>query len=61
MGKKMKISTIVLLSALLAFIIGILSIKILHKEDNPIEEACEKIIKSTTQIDVDLSPGSKEQ
>lgn len=30
-------------------------------DDNPIEEACEDIIKETTGIDIDLSPSSPEQ
>jgi hypothetical protein len=30
------------------------------KKDNPIEEACEQIIKNETGIDVDLTPESQE-
>ena len=30
------------------------------KDDNPVEEVCEVIIKKQTGWDVDLTPGSKE-
>lgn len=29
--------------------------------DNPVEEACEGIIKDETGVDIDLSPGSPEK
>lgn len=43
-------------------IISVAAVKILwpaYKDDNPIEEAAEKIIKDTTGVDVDLTPGSQ--
>lgn len=49
-----------IITALIAVAIGWISIKVCKKADNPIEEACEEIIRSNTGIDIDLSLGSKE-
>lgn len=37
-------------------IVGVGSIFVLKKQDNHVEETCEKIIKDQTGVDVDLSP-----
>lgn len=49
-----------LILVVLAFLIAVISIKILKIEDAPIEEACEQLIEHYTGYDVDISPGSKE-
>lgn len=50
--------------ALLIFALGALStyvsVKIYHKEDAPIEEIAEEVVKETTGVDVDFTPGSPE-
>lgn len=44
-----------------AALIGVSSVWVFKfKEDNPVEEATEYIIKEYTNIDVDLTPGSPE-
>lgn len=40
--------------------VGFLAAKITKKDDGPIEEAAERIIKNETGYDVDLTPGSPE-
>lgn len=46
----------------LGLLVGIGSYKYLGmKEDNPVEETCEQIIKMQTGQDIDLSPNSKVQ
>lgn len=45
-----------------ALLIGIATkIVFKMKDDNPIEEVCEKVIESQTGYDIDLTPGSKEK
>lgn len=47
---------------IMAAILGISSYKYFGmKEDNPIEQAAEKIIKEDTGIEIDLSPNSPEE
>lgn len=41
--------------------IGFFSAKIVGKDDQPIEEAAEEVIKLETGMDVDLTPGSPEK
>lgn len=48
-------STIIILVTSIAVIMGIASYKLMGP-DNPIEEACEVIIKAETGVTVDLSP-----
>lgn len=55
----MKEAMIFFAIAALAVIIGIISIYFFGK-DNPVEEACEDIIKKETGADIDLSPDSPE-
>lgn len=42
------------------FLIGVISVHFLG-DDNPIEEACEEIIKLETGKEIDLSPKSPEK
>jgi hypothetical protein len=56
-GDKM-IWTIILVG--LAACVGFFSSYML-KSDNPLEEKCEEIIKEQTGLDIDLTPGSKEE
>lgn len=44
----------------LAVVVGVGSALLLKKDDGPIEEAAEAIIKQQTGVDVDLTPGSPE-
>lgn len=44
----------------LACIVGYLTQHLTRKDDTPIEEACEEVIKEQTGIDIDLSPSSPE-
>lgn len=52
--------SITLLALAVFVMIGGLS-AVLLRNDNPIEEACEEVIKETTGIDVDLTPNSPEK
>lgn len=52
--------SITLLALAAIVMIGGLS-AVLLKSDNPIEEACEEVIRETTGIDVDLTPDSPEK
>ncbi len=45
------------ISAVLSYV----SVKIYHKDDAPLEELAEEIVKETTGIDIDFTPDSKEQ
>lgn len=50
-------SIIIVLTSVL--LIGIVS-RVFMGDDNPIEECCEEIIYDRTQLDIDLSPETKE-
>lgn len=41
-------------------LIGIGSKYVFNKDDNPVEEEAERIIKDKTGIDIDFTPNSKE-
>ena len=41
--------------------VGLVSRHFIKKDDNPIEELAEEIIKQETGIDIDLSPDSPEE
>lgn len=43
----------------ISVVIGLVSIYFLGR-DNPVEEACEEIIKDETGVDIDLTPGTPE-
>ena len=43
-----------------AAVVGIISFYFLGR-DNPVEEACEDIIKAETGVDIDLTPGTPEK
>lgn len=55
-----EVISIVLISV--AIVVGIIgySTHFFLGDDNPIEESCEKIIKDTTGMDIDLTPDSPE-
>lgn len=58
--RRNQMGSITLLVISVLVMIGGLS-AVLLKDDNPVEEACEQVIKETTGIDVDLSPKSPEK
>lgn len=47
--------------AAIAAVVGIASIFIFKKDDGPVEQAAEQIIKAETGLDVDLSAEDKEK
>lgn len=53
-------SWIAIAIAAVAAVVGLASFFITKKQDNPIEEACEEMIKHQIGIDIDLTPGSRE-
>lgn len=56
-----EVISIVLISV--AIVVGIIgyTTHFFLGDDNPIEESCEEIIKDTTGMDIDLTPGSPEK
>lgn len=57
--RRQQMSSITFLAIAALVMVGGLSAVFL-KNDNPIEEACEQVIKEATGIDVDLTPNSPE-
>lgn len=58
--ERKKHMTVTILGVLIGLaVLGGLS-TLFFKDDNPIEEACEEIIKETTGLEIDLTPNSPE-
>lgn len=59
MERKTKMTLAVIGTLIALVVLGGLSTKF-FKDDNPIEEACEEIIKEVTGVEIDLTPESPE-
>lgn len=55
------VTIIAFVIAVLAAIAGITAALVTKKQDGPIEQVCEQIIRAETGIDIDLTPGSSDK